>query len=82
VAERGESTVTNGDLLTLAENNNYDPLITTDQNLRYQQNLKNRDIAILVMMGTSWPRMQRKIATIQSAVETITQGGYHELSLS
>jgi hypothetical protein len=82
VAERGESTVTNGDLLTLAENNNYDPLITTDQNLRYQQNLKNRDIAILVMMGTSWPRMQRNIATIQSAVETITQGGYHELSLS
>lgn len=33
--EQGWSALTNGDLLSMAEQNGYDLLITTDQNLRY-----------------------------------------------
>lgn len=40
--ERGWSELSNGDLLTMAEQNNYELLITTDRNLRYQQNLASR----------------------------------------
>jgi hypothetical protein len=38
----GWSTVTNGELLKLAEEHGYEVFVTTDQNLRYQQNLKGR----------------------------------------
>jgi hypothetical protein len=40
--ERGWSTLRNGELLDVAEHERYDLLITTDQNLRYQQQLATR----------------------------------------
>jgi predicted nuclease of predicted toxin-antitoxin system len=43
--ELGWSDLTNGDLLEIAEQNGYELMITTDQNLRYQQNLASRQIA-------------------------------------
>lgn len=55
-AEIGWSDLANGDLLNAAESL-FDLLITTDQNLRYQQNLTGRKIAILVLKTTSWPRI-------------------------
>lgn len=45
--EQGWATITNGQLLACAEDAGYDLLITTDQNLRYQQNLTTRRIAIV-----------------------------------
>jgi hypothetical protein len=42
VYERGWSTLENGQLLTRAEAAGYDVLISTAQNLRYQQNLMTR----------------------------------------
>jgi hypothetical protein len=51
--ELGWSTLTNGDLILLAEKGGYELLITTDTNLRYQQNLQERAIAILVLTTTS-----------------------------
>ena len=57
--ELGWSTVTNGDLIRLAEQEGYELLITTDTNIRYQQNLNERTIAILVLSTTSWPRIRQ-----------------------
>ena len=51
--ELGWSTVTNGELIQLVEQEGYELLITTDTNLRYQQNLRNRSITILVLTTTS-----------------------------
>jgi hypothetical protein len=48
VYEQGWSTLKNGDLLYTAEQAEYDLFITTDQNLRYQQNLTGRHLSILV----------------------------------
>jgi len=53
--EMGWSELANGDLLAAAEAD-FDALITSDQNLRYQQNLTGRRLAILVLPTTSWPR--------------------------
>lgn len=47
--EEGWSNLSNGDLLKSAEAKGYQLLITTDQNLRYQQNLSERKIAIVVL---------------------------------
>ena len=56
--ELGWGSVENGELLTLAEKGGFEVLVTTDQNLKYQQNLTDRKIAIVVLSSTSWPRIQ------------------------
>ena len=47
--ERNWSDVLNGELLTLAEENDFDVLLTADTNIKSQQNLSNRRISILVL---------------------------------
>ena len=79
--ELGWSTVTNGDLIRLAEQEGYELLITTDTNLRYQQNLRSRSIAILVLTTTSWPRIRQVVGEIQVAVAAIHEGDYREIPI-
>lgn len=79
--EFGWSTVTNGDLIRLAEQEGCELLITTETNLRYQQNLQARTIAILVLTTTSWPRIRQVTASIQDAVTATLSGEYRELSI-
>jgi hypothetical protein len=50
--ELGWSTLSNGELLTVAEGQ-FDMLITTDRHLRHQQDLSGRRLAILVLATTS-----------------------------
>lgn len=52
VQEAGWSGKKNGALLTLAETS-FDVLVTVDTNLRYQQNLAGRKIAIVVLQSSS-----------------------------
>lgn len=47
--EQGWADALNGELLTLAESNGYDVLLTADSNIKEQQNISNRQIAILVL---------------------------------
>jgi hypothetical protein len=77
--ERGWSTLSNGESLDVAEQEGSALLITTDQNLRYQQHLADRQLAIMVLLSTSWPRIQLRIDAIQVAVESIIAGGYQEI---
>jgi predicted nuclease of predicted toxin-antitoxin system len=80
--ERGWSALTNGDLLAMAEQEGYELMITTDQNLRYQQNLASRRIAIIVLLSTSWPRIQRDINAIQTAIDSSAPGTYQEITIA
>ena len=61
--------MTNGQLLDLAEVDGYELLITTDQSMRYQQNLTDRPFGVLVLMATAWPNVRQRIETIRSAIE-------------
>jgi hypothetical protein len=79
--EQGWSNLSNGDLLAAAEAEGYHLLITTDQNLRYQQNLRERRIAIVVLLSTSWPKIRLHTTEISQAVDTIDVGAYVELSI-
>jgi hypothetical protein len=76
--ELGWSTLRNGELLTLAAAQ-FDAMITTDRNLKSQQNLAAFEIAILVLPTTSWPRLQRMLGEIATAVESLKQMKYREL---
>ena len=77
-SEMGWSNLNNGDLLREAEKS-LDLLITTDQNLKYQQNLSGRRLAILVLMTTSWPKIQAGITEVIAAVASIKSGDFREL---
>lgn len=82
VYERGWSGLANGDLLTTAENEGYELLITTDQNLRHQQNLASRHIAIVVLLSTSWPRIHGQVDAIRNVVAVVVPGAYHEVAIT
>ena len=79
VFELGWSNVENGALLALAEDS-FDLFITTDQQLRYQQNLAGRKLSVLVLMTTSWPRIRVHAQRVVAAVEQMTPGEYREIS--
>lgn len=79
--EQGWSQLSNGDLLAQSEAVGFDLLITTDQNLRYQQNIAARRIAIVVLQSTSWPRIQTRIDAIREAVGRATVGSFEEVSI-
>ena len=79
--EREWSRLKNGELLETAEEQGFEVLITTDSNLRYQQDLRSRRIAVVVLSTPSWPRIQRAIATVVSAVDAASQGSYTEVEI-
>ena len=90
--ELGWNELSNGELIEAAENATFDVLITTDQNLRYQQNLNNRTIAIVVLMSTSKlgaplsrcptkPKIQTKLNVVSATLETVQAASYTEIKL-
>ena len=79
--EMGWAALENGELLNAAEAA-FDVLITTDQNLRYQQNLSARRLAILVLPTTSWPRIQPHVASVLTAVNALRAGEFRELTFA
>lgn len=79
--ELGWGSLANGELLLQAEDRGFEVLVTTDQNLRYQQNLANRKIAIVVLSTTSWPRMQKVLPSIVEAINGSSPGGYIEVAV-
>ena len=76
----GWSRLSNGRLLTAAEGAGFDLLVTTDQNLPYQQNLTSRPLAILVLPTTRWPQIEGHIPEVVAAVNSIQPGDYQELA--
>ena len=80
-AEREWSTLQNGQLLKQAESDGYDCFITTDKNLKYQQNLTGRKMRILVLSTTSWPRISKRVDQIRDALEHLDEGGYIEVEI-
>jgi hypothetical protein len=76
--ERGWSNLENGQLLAAAEGQ-FDALVTTDQNLRYQQNLQGRRLAILVLPTTNWLEIRNHLPAVAAAVNALKPGDYREL---
>jgi len=76
--ELGWSNLENGDLLREAEGR-FEVFVTTDQNLRHQQNLGGRRLAILVLPTTNWLEIQRHQSEVVVAVNSMQPGDYREL---
>ena len=77
----GWSNLPNGALLDMAEENDYDLLITTDQSIPYQQSLAGRRLGLLILSPNSCPRIRTRIDLIVTAVEEATPGTLNEVSI-
>ena len=67
--------------LSLGDADGFDVLVTTDTNLRYQQNLAGRRIAIVVISSPSWPRVQRAAGAVARAVDRARAGSFSEVGI-
>ncbi|MGH9741469.1 MAG: hypothetical protein ACRD51_03875 [Candidatus Acidiferrum sp.] len=74
--EQGWDTLSNGDLLKAAEKAGFDVLLTTDKNLRYQQNLQGRKLAIVVLSNSRWSLVKGLLKEIAAAVGAAEPGSY------
>lgn len=79
--ERGWSTLKNGALLDAAEGDGFEVFVTTDKRLRYQQNFANRRIAVICLLSTSWPRINRSIGAVVGAIEACAPASYSEVAI-
>jgi hypothetical protein len=80
VQERGWSSKKNGELLRLM-NGTVDVFLTSDQNLRYQQNLAaiGFGIIVLVVPDNRLPTLQPLMPEVQSLLDTMTPGSIVEV---
>jgi predicted nuclease of predicted toxin-antitoxin system len=79
--ELGWATLKNGDLFAAAEAQGFEVMVTTDTNLKYQQNLSTRSIAIVVLSTTSWPRIRNASDIVIAAITLATPGTYAEVGI-
>ncbi len=71
----------NGELIQRAEEAGYDVLLSTDKNIRYQQNLSGRRIALVVLTSSQWPMVRLRLAEIAKAIDACTPGSYIEVDI-
>ena len=79
--ERGWQTLENGELITTAESDGFEAIVTTDQNLKYQQNLTGRSISIVVLSSTSWPRIRDNADAIRVALDNLAPTSFLEIEI-
>src|SRR5580692_9380935 len=78
---RGWEELSDGELIDVAEQAGFALLVTTDKNIRYQQNLETRKIALVVLEHSQWPMVKLVAETIVAAVNAAEPGSYVEVSV-
>ena len=79
--ELGWSTLTNGELLTRAEQEGFEVFVTTDKKLPHQQNFGGLSIAIVVLSSTSWPRIQKAAVAVVQAIDATVPGSFLDVTI-
>jgi hypothetical protein len=79
--ELGWDRLTNGDLLAAAQNAGFDMLLTADKNMRYQQNLTARTLALVVLGNSPWRLVRLHLDEIAAVVNSALPGSYAEIEI-
>jgi hypothetical protein len=78
---RGWEELENGELLNAAEAAGFEVLLTTDKNVRFQQNLKARRIALVVLGQGRWTLIKPYVARVVAAVDAAKPASYTEVEI-
>ncbi len=68
-------------MLKAAESAGFDVLVTADKNIRYQQNLDGRKIALIILPSGRWPLVKPHLQEVVNAVDEAAPGSYREVPL-
>jgi hypothetical protein len=79
--ERGWDRLVNRELIAAAEAAGFELLVTTDKNIRYQQNLTSRTIAFVVLGNQQWPVLRLYVERVVAAVDAATPGSCTEVEI-
>ena len=77
----GWDTLSNGELLTAAEEAGFEIFVTTDKNIRYQQNLGDRAIAVVVLGNSRWPVVRLYVDRLVAAITAARAGTATEVEI-
>jgi hypothetical protein len=80
-AQQGWDRLINGDLLNAAESAGFEMLLTTDKNMRYQQNLAGRKIAVLILGRQQWEQLRPHVQLVVDAVNVAVSGSFTEVEI-
>jgi len=80
-AQRGWDELKNGELLKAADEAGFEVFLTPDKNIRYQQNLALRTIAIIVLGNAQWPALRQHVDRVVAAVNAAKPGTYVEVEI-
>jgi hypothetical protein len=78
--EKGWGGFKNGRLLAMAEPE-FDLFLTCDRNLEYQQNLKGRKIAILLLSTNHWPTLKGQVALVRAELDKARPGEFARVEI-
>jgi hypothetical protein len=59
----------------------HDEFVTANKNIRYQQNLTGRKIAIVTLGNAQWPVSRRYVQRVVAAVEAAGPGSFAEVEI-
>ncbi len=80
-AQMGWSEISNGALLAAAEDAGFEVLLTADHNIRYQQNMTTRAIALVMLSTNNLTVLQENIGLVTDALIQAWPGSYQEVVL-
>jgi hypothetical protein len=66
----------NGRLLQVAEDGNFDVLVTGDQTLAYEQNFAGRRLAIVALSSVEWRIIKDYLTEIVAAIDGVRPGSF------
>src|ERR1039457_5151143 len=78
---RGWEELSTGELIDVAELAGFEVMVTTDKNIRYQQNLEARKIALVVLEHSQWPMVKLVAENIVAAVNAAEPGSFVEVDV-
>lgn len=79
--ERGSDRRVTGELIAAAEAAGFELLVTTDKNMRSQQNLAGRRIAFVVIGNQQWPILRQHVQRVVDAVDSAMPGSFVEVDI-
>jgi hypothetical protein len=77
--QMGWADLSNGDLLREAEVARFAAMVTCDRNIRYQQNMAARQMALVVLTTNNWDLLKANLDRIRDAIAQIGPGTFETL---
>jgi hypothetical protein len=67
--------------MNAAENGGFDLILTTDRNMRHQQNIEGHRIAVVILSSQQWPELRPHVQLVIDAFARVKPGTFIEVDI-